>query len=411
MTNTWIYSADPNYYDAIRAFKELGQVDWRMKSNVDVNDSVYIYIGYGIQSIAIKTKVVEINPEEFIDDSDYVINSDRMNVDNNADYIRLKMIDYFDQDKENLMTYELMRENGLNGSIRGPIKLNNNKQLKEYIELSEEKMIKNRIKNLEVSDILANNQIMHLFKCSNSSGMRRAHRTNTLSIISDHTKSLYDDRWIDGIFHYTGMGQVGDQSLDYAQNKVLYQSNDTDIKVYLFEVFEEGKYIFEGEVELCDKPYQEDQPDKNNDIRKVWVFPLKRCNENQDVVIKDNSYNKNKDKKEKKAKKLSNKELLEKAKRARKRSGTRNVNTVVYDRDEHVAELAKRRANGICQLCGQKAPFNNKKGEPYLETHHIEWLSRGGEDSIDNTVALCPNCHKRMHILDCKDDIEKLKNL
>jgi 5-methylcytosine-specific restriction enzyme A len=42
----------------------------------------------------------------------------------------------------------------------------------------------------------------------------------------------------------------------------------------------------------------------------------------------------------------------------------------------------------------------NKKGEPYLETHHIVWLARGGEDASGNTVALCPNCHRRVHELE-----------
>ncbi|MCD8189512.1 MAG: HNH endonuclease [Clostridiales bacterium] len=50
-----------------------------------------------------------------------------------------------------------------------------------------------------------------------------------------------------------------------------------------------------------------------------------------------------------------------------------------------------------------------KNGEPYLEVHHVVWLSRGGADSLDNTVALCPNCHARVHILDAQEDIEQLK--
>jgi 5-methylcytosine-specific restriction protein A len=52
----------------------------------------------------------------------------------------------------------------------------------------------------------------------------------------------------------------------------------------------------------------------------------------------------------------------------------------------------------------QAAPFNNAKGEPHLETHHIVWLAKGGMDTIENTVALCPNCHRKMHIVnDSKD--------
>ena len=82
-----------------------------------------------------------------------------------------------------------------------------------------------------------------------------------------------------------------------------------------------------------------------------------------------------------------------------------------YKRDPFVAEYAKLRANGICQLCRQKAPFRTKKGIPYLETHHVVWLSRGGEDTIDNVVALCPNCHRRMHELDDSQDLVYLTNL
>jgi 5-methylcytosine-specific restriction enzyme A len=57
--------------------------------------------------------------------------------------------------------------------------------------------------NLNPSDVLTNQGLMDVFKCSNSGGMRRSHHANTLLIISDHTKSTYDDRWIGDVFHYT----------------------------------------------------------------------------------------------------------------------------------------------------------------------------------------------------------------
>ena len=44
----------------------------------------------------------------------------------------------------------------------------------------------------------------------------------------------------------------------------------------------------------------------------------------------------------------------------------------------------------------------------YLETHHIKWLAAGGEDKLDNTVALCPNCHRKMHILNKQTDVKLL---
>lgn len=91
--------------------------------------------------------------------------------------------------------------------------------------------------------------------------------------------------------------------------------------------------------------------------------------------------------------------------------GRRRVTSNTYIRSADVVKETKKRANGVCQYCNQSAPFIDKKGSPYLEVHHIIWLSRGGEDSTANTVALCPNCHTRMHVLDKPEDIEKLKGI
>jgi len=69
-----------------------------------------------------------------------------------------------------------------------------------------------------------------------------------------------------------------------------------------------------------------------------------------------------------------------------------------FIRDSYVAATAKKIADGVCDLCKQATPFLSANNEPYLESHHIDWLSYGGADSIDNVVALCPNCHRKMHI-------------
>jgi len=91
------------------------------------------------------------------------------------------------------------------------------------------------------------------------------------------------------------------------------------------------------------------------------------------------------------------------------KGGKRNASvSAPYARSSAVSKETRRRAKGICQYCQQPAPFNDDKGDPYLEVHHVIWLSREGEDSTENTVALCPNCHRRMHVLDREEDIEKL---
>lgn len=112
---------------------------------------------------------------------------------------------------------------------------------------------------------------------------------------------------------------------------------------------------------------------------------------------------------EKKAKDLSTAALEKRAKeRSSNKAANRFINMKVYVRDPYVSEYAKRRANGICQLCGKPAPFRDNDGKPYLETHHIIWLANGGADSLDNTVALCPNCHRKMHIVNASADVTAL---
>ena len=169
-------------------------------------------------------------------------------------------------------------------------------------------------------------------------------------------------------------------------------------------MFESGKYIFQGQVELADTPYQELQPDRYGNLRNVWMYPLKPVQGIQATTLPESIIRKKQEKKEKQAKRLSDQELETRAKYSKKGVGKRQVSTSAHERNVYVAELVKRKANGICQLCERPAPFSNQMGDPFLESHHIIWLSQGGEDTIENSVALCPNCHRKMHVLNLKSD-------
>lgn len=122
---------------------------------------------------------------------------------------------------------------------------------------------------------VTNADIVTTFKCGNMGGMRRSHETNTLVIVSDYTKGPYFDYWIGDVLHYTGMGKRGNQVLYGNQNKTLFESDENGVDVHLFEVVNEGVYIYCGEVELADKPYKGVQPDEDGRNRIVWVFPVK----------------------------------------------------------------------------------------------------------------------------------------
>jgi len=131
--------------------------------------------------------------------------------------------------------------------------------------------------DIKIGDTVSNSRIVEEFKCSPQGGMRRSKTTNTLVLVSKHVVSkskVYDDKTIGNIYHYTGQGMKGDQSLLFAQNKTLAESGTNNVNVHFFEVFKEGEYIYMGLVNLADTPYQDVQDDEEGNARKVWIFPL-----------------------------------------------------------------------------------------------------------------------------------------
>ena len=256
---------------------------------------------------------------------------------------------------------------------------------------------------LKIGEEINNDRLCKIFLCSGQGGMRKSNKTNTLVIVSKHVGRIYDDRWIGETLHYTGMGLEGDQEIHLSQNKTLSQSKTNGVDLHLFEKFKEREYTYRGRIELSGEPYEERQPDLKGNIRRVWMFPLRvkdRDHFSIDLTIQRGLEKE----KEKKARKLSIEELKKRVKFSPRVPGNRDVKTKTYERSSIVSELAKRRAGGRCQLCLMEAPFKTKDGLPYLETHHIVWLSNEGEDTPENTVALCPNCHRKMHSLNLKKD-------
>lgn len=264
---------------------------------------------------------------------------------------------------------------------------------------------------LPVGSILTNTELYKKFACGNSSGMRKSNKLNALIIVCDHTKSLYDDRWSNGVLFYTGMGKEGDQSLNYSRNNILNKSNENGVTLYLFEVFEKNKYLFQGVALLTDKPFQEYQIDSKKNIRKVWIFPL-ALKQGSPILPEEEVQEKLLfDAISRTSNKLTNKELKKLVENKQQTTtikvSLRSTTTRPY-RDPNIVLYALRRSNGICELCETKAPFITKQGVPFLEVHHIKYLSKGGEDLINNVSALCPNCHRKVHALESKKTVQLL---
>src|SRR5262249_2366302 len=68
-----------------------------------------------------------------------------------------------------------------------------------------------------------------------------------------------------------------------------------------------------------------------------------------------------------------------------------------YARAAEVREYVLERADGVCECCEERAPFQRRSGGPYLEPHHIHRVSDGGPDDPRFVPGLCPNCHRENH--------------
>lgn len=135
----------------------------------------------------------------------------------------------------------------------------------------------NNMKNLkiEIDKVFTNEELCRIFKCAPQGGMRKSNTTNTLVLITKtYGQKIYRDRWKNDIFYYTGMGLEGDQELN-RQNKTLAESKENGVEVHLFENEAPNTYIYKGIVELTDSIVQDRQPDKNSNLRHVYIFPLK----------------------------------------------------------------------------------------------------------------------------------------
>jgi 5-methylcytosine-specific restriction protein A len=206
----------------------------------------------------------------------------------------------------------------------------------------------------------------------------------------------YEDRFQpDGMFWYTGEGQVGDMRFLRA-NRALRDHEAEGKQVYLFEQTRKGFVRLVAQVR-CDGFHNELRPDRNGQQRQAIVFHLEvltatatpsQAPADPATTPVDQRA-------------LSRMPLDELRGRALFSSSSSTSQQqrefIVRYRAEAIRQYALRRAAGVCESCLQPAPFHGKKG-PYLEVHHLHRLSDGGPDHPDAVAAICPNCHREIHV-------------
>lgn len=69
-----------------------------------------------------------------------------------------------------------------------------------------------------------------------------------------------------------------------------------------------------------------------------------------------------------------------------------------FRRNPDVVAETLHRAKEHCEHCKKPGPFRRTSDNtPYLEVHHKIPLAQGGDDTVENAIALCPNCHREAH--------------
>lgn len=201
----------------------------------------------------------------------------------------------------------------------------------------------------------------------------------------------YEDGWQpdEGVFLYTGQGQIGDMEFKHG-NKAIRDHVKDGKQLLLFRSLGKGRPVeYLGDFE-CASLGHGTGLDRDGNIRKTIRFnlvPLAQTTNIDEISIEHIDG--------------WSLEVLRAA--AMKAVSTPEINAwqkseqIRRQRSDRIKEYVLKRANGICELTGNVAPFKKENGEPYLEVHHINRLSDGGIDHPVNCAAITPNAHREIH--------------
>lgn len=127
----WIIACNPDKYDVIGAFQELGSIDWTQSANIVVGDIVYIYVSNTVRTIKVKCKVNTVNKAvPTIDDSKFN-KSDEFD-GSNGRYMELEMIEEF---STGLFEKSRLEQHSFKSPL-GPVRVSS--ELKEYLDIVQE---------------------------------------------------------------------------------------------------------------------------------------------------------------------------------------------------------------------------------------------------------------------------------
>ncbi len=196
----------------------------------------------------------------------------------------------------------------------------------------------------------------------------------------------YNDDWTpEGVFLYTGEGQIGD--MEFVRGNRAIRDHATDGKdLLLFEALGKGRGIRYKGLFSCASWEKRAGSDKHGNTRQVIIFHLVPTEDVSEEVppvptatldeLRRSAYNASRD-------------VAERT--------TREARQSYYKRSAAVKAYVLARAAGICEACKRLAPFRRLDQSYYLEPHHTRRVSDGGPDDPRWVAGICPNCHREIH--------------
>jgi 5-methylcytosine-specific restriction protein A len=201
----------------------------------------------------------------------------------------------------------------------------------------------------------------------------------------------YANEWIetDQTLKYFLKSKDGNFGEDYKPNRAILTNPGIPIVTFVRETSAD-QFVFKGVFEF--KEIVREKDGSKYFILRRAVVDRREISESADYFM--NSFAK----KLEVARLSSREERLARLAIAPKKPKTTTVVSKAYERNPDVVVAVLERANGKCEACENFAPFARKSdGSPYLEVHHRILLSEDGDDTVENAIALCPNCHREKH--------------
>lgn len=360
LLKNWIIPCNITKYDVINAFENLNKINWKQSTNINLGDKVYIYVGAPIQAIKFETLVTKVNlPNVEIDDSEYEIDNEVY-----TDYGRYMELQLVKKFHDNLFPLKKLKENDLR-SVQGPTRAS--KDLVSFLEMMRENDYHNLNINSEEYKIIAaeyspflNEFRSYLVNTSpKGSGRPESYIRHLVRLIYKYHRLLKDKDVYSSDFLELLEKAVYDENVKefnkYTNN--FYTATLKNYRIFLEGIAQESlSHAIEAEADLLSE-------EKNTEDLQLKIAT-------------------------KAIPKLS-KVLLKGIK--------------VYSRNPNETLAAKQRSDWKCEIDNDHETFisatNNK---PYVEAHHLVPMEfqDSFEKSLDiasNIVALCPNCHNKIH--------------